>query len=216
MTNQSDVNQGLTLSDRATLGLLSALEDKKPVTQRSLAVRIGVALGLTNSLLKRAARKGLVKVGEAPAKQYAYYVTPKGFGEKSRLVAEYLSSSLTFFRKARGEFADVHRDALNRGHKRIALYGVGELAEIAFLSAQEVGVELYCIVQPGSNAPVFTGLPVYSSVESALYENVDAIIIASRENPQATYDQLCDHFGSHQIFSVPLLHVTRNGKGRDV
>jgi len=155
MPQHDDVNAGLKLSDRATLSLLAVLEDDGHATQRGLAARIGVALGLTNTLLKRAVRKGLVKVKDVPAKRFAYYVTPKGFSEKSRLVADYLSSSLSFFRQAREEYTDVCQLAVDRGHKRIALYGAGELAEIAMLSAQGVGAELTGLVQVGTNQAEF-------------------------------------------------------------
>src|SRR3546814_11880534 len=64
---------------------------------------MGVALGLANALLKRCAAKGLVKIQNAPARRYAYYLTPKGFAEKSRLVAEYLEPSLHFFRGSRSQ-----------------------------------------------------------------------------------------------------------------
>ncbi len=213
MANQNDARDGLKLTDRATLSLLSALEGEEPLTQRSLAVRIGVALGLTNSLLKRAIRKGLIKVRNIPARRYAYYVTPKGFGEKSRLVAEYLASSLDFFRQAREEYSDIYRHALGRGHKRIVLYGMGELAEIAILSAQETGAELCGIVHIGSNQALFSGLPVYSTLEAALAENVDAVVITGTDAPQDAYDHLVQHVEVERIFAAPLLHVTRNGKG---
>jgi DNA-binding MarR family transcriptional regulator len=78
-----------------TLELLEAIEEKSDVTQRRLARELGVALGLANSYLKRCERKGLVKIHKAPANRYLYYLTPKGFAEKSRLTAEYLSASFS-------------------------------------------------------------------------------------------------------------------------
>ena len=51
-------------------------------------------------------KKGFVKAKAAPYKRYAYYLTPKGFNEKSRLVAQYLEVSLDFFRTAR---TPIHR-----------------------------------------------------------------------------------------------------------
>ena len=80
-----------------TLGLLSAVGDETRHSQRSLASELGIALGLTNAYLRRCVRKGLIKVSGAPANRYAYYLTPKGFTEKSRLTAKYLSKSLRFF-----------------------------------------------------------------------------------------------------------------------
>ena len=74
--------------------MLQAVEESSDVTQRHLAQSMGVALGLANSNLRRCARKGLIKVQQAPADRYLYYLTPKGFAEKSRLTADYLSISL--------------------------------------------------------------------------------------------------------------------------
>jgi len=213
MSEPGNAKNGLKLADRATLSLLSVLEDDGHATQRGLAVRIGVALGLTNSLLKRAVRKGLVKVKDVPAKRFAYYVTPKGFSEKSRLVAEYLTSSLTFFRQARDEYTDLCQQAMDCGHKRIALYGAGELAEIAILSAQEVEVEVCGVVHTGSNQAHFCGLPIYSALDVALARNVDAVVITSIDAPQAAYDHLVQHVSADRVFAAPMLHVSRKGAG---
>ena len=84
-----------------TLGVLSAVEADSSITQRSLARELGVALGLTNSYFKKCIEKGLVKIKQVPANRYAYYLTPKGFSEKSRLTAEYLKSSFSFYRRAK-------------------------------------------------------------------------------------------------------------------
>src|SRR5689334_4018081 len=86
-----------------TLGMLTAVEGNSGVTQRTLARELGIALGLTNTYIKRCVNKGLIKVTHIPAKRYAYYLTPKGFSEKSRLTAQYLTHSFNFFRIARAQ-----------------------------------------------------------------------------------------------------------------
>ena len=53
------------------LEILTALGEGTPVTQRALAARLGVALGLANLCLRRLASKGLIKVIEFPAKPSA-------------------------------------------------------------------------------------------------------------------------------------------------
>jgi len=213
MLEPNETRNGLKLTDRATLSLLATLEEGEPVTQRSLAARIGVALGLTNSLLKRAVRKGLVKVQQVPAKRYAYFVTPKGFSEKGRLVAEYLSSSLTFFRQARREYEDLYELILARGHKRVLLYGAGELAEIAVMSALSSEVELVAVAHSGSNLETFSGLPVLSTMDALLATGVEAVVITSADNPQQAYEDLLEHLPSDAIFFAPLQHITRNNNG---
>lgn len=209
MPDQNNPREGLKLTDHATLSLLSELESESYHTQRGLAQRIGIALGLTNSLLKRAIRKGLVKVKEAPAKRYAYYVTPKGFSEKSRLVAGYLGSSLAFFRQAREEYAEIYEALAEQGHKRVALCGIGDLAEIAMLSAQGQGVQLCGIIEPGSNQSGFTGLSVYSSIQAALEDEIDVVVITTTSAPQDMFNHLAEHIDAERIYAAPLLHITR-------
>src|SRR3546814_3103683 len=84
-----------------------AIERGEVVTQVALKQRIGVSVGLINALLKRSVHKGYVKVRKVPYRRYAYYLTPQGFGEKSRLVAKYLETSLSFFREARSQYAEL-------------------------------------------------------------------------------------------------------------
>jgi DNA-binding MarR family transcriptional regulator len=84
---------------RIVLGLLESVERDGAQSQRKLASDLGIALGLLNAHLRRFVKKGLLKIGRAPARRYAYYLTPHGFAEKSRLTVEYLSSSFSFFRR---------------------------------------------------------------------------------------------------------------------
>src|SRR5690242_21548044 len=123
--------------DRIVLGLLTSVEADGARSQRRIAAELGIALGLLNAYLKRAIKKGLVKIGQAPARRYAYYLTPHGFAEKSRLTVEYLSNSFSFFRRARQDCSSVLRSARARGWSRIALAGVSDLAEIAILCSLE-------------------------------------------------------------------------------
>jgi DNA-binding MarR family transcriptional regulator len=87
-----------------TLGLLQAVHENDSLTQRSAAQDLGIALGLANAYLKRCVKKGLIKVQQVPPNRYAYYLTPQGFAEKSRLTAEYLSYSFSVFRRARADW----------------------------------------------------------------------------------------------------------------
>ncbi len=108
-------------------GLLTSIERDSAVTQRKLAGDLGIALGLANAYLRRCVRKGLVKVSQVPLNRYAYYLTPQGFAEKSRLTAEYLAYSFDFFRRARQDCSEVLRQCAARGWRRVVLYGGGRI-----------------------------------------------------------------------------------------
>ena len=121
------------MADRADIHtemeLLSSLERGEAVTQLALSKQVvGPQLGLVNALLKRAAKKVQSKVRAVPPRRWAFYLTPKGFAEKSRLVAAYLDRSLVFFREARGEYTGLFTGLRGAGIRRIILVGQGELA----------------------------------------------------------------------------------------
>src|SRR6202167_4952425 len=108
---------------KIVLGLLESVERDGAQSQRMLASDLGIALGLVNAYLKRCIKKGLVKVGQAPARRYAYYLTPHGFTKKSRLTIEFMSYWFTLFRRAKIDCMAALEAARARGYVRIALVG---------------------------------------------------------------------------------------------
>lgn len=177
------------------LNLLAAIERDSSVTQRSLARDLGIALGLANAYLRRCVRKGLVKMREVPINRYGYYLTPQGFAEKSRLTAEYLAVSLDFFRRARTDCAAVFQHCEAQGWRRVALYGAGELAEIATLGAGESAVAVLCVIDPEKAGRRCAGLPVVADLAAAREAvgeaGLDAVILTDMRAPQASFEALC-------------------------
>ena len=191
----------------AELDFLAAIERGEIVTQMTLRRRIGVSVGMVNALVKRAVGKGFAKVSQAPYKRYAYYLTPQGFAEKSRLVAEYLETSLDFFRRARAEYAELFVRARLIGLPRIALVGRGELTEIAVLAALGEGVSIDAILDPETNEAERHGVRVVRDISEVA---VDAVVITESRSPQATYEQMCAVFDPSKVFAPPLLRITPN------
>ena len=187
------------------LGLLAAVGDEARHSQRSLARELGIALGLTNAYLRRCVRKGLIKVAAVPANRYAYYLTPKGFAEKSRLTAQFLSNSLHFYRRARDEMDDVLNQCAERGWKRIALVGRSDLAEIAILCSLQRSIEIVGVVDGAANETRFLQIPVVRDV--AMLGAVDGLLLTDMTAPQATYDALLAA-GSRAVAVPRLLKVT--------
>src|SRR5271163_4628470 len=151
-------------NERIVLGLLSSVESDGARSQRRIAAELGIALGLVNAYLKRCVKKGLVKVQDAPARRYAYYLTPQGFAEKSRLTVQYLSDSFSFFRKAKDDCTRLFKEAAEREFERLVLVGKSDLAEIAILCAVEAGAKVVAIVDPEcERSGRFVGVEVVGS-----------------------------------------------------
>jgi DNA-binding MarR family transcriptional regulator len=190
-----------------TLRVLNAIEDNSVVTQRSLARELGIALGLANSYLRRCAAKGLIKVAQVPARRYAYYLTPQGFAEKSRLTAQYLSQSLTFFRLAREQCQAAFATCEREGWKRVALCGSGELADIALLCRDGYEVEILGIVDPAAAVSPRRKLAIVDRL--AALGAVDAAIVTDTVSPQATYDRIALELPLDRVLAPRVLHVSR-------
>ncbi len=176
-------------------GLLTSIERDSTLTQRKLAGDLGIALGLANAYLRHCVRKGLIKVSQVPLNRYAYYLTPQGFAEKSRLTAEYLTVSFEFFRRARQNTSEILWQCAAHGWRRVALYGAGELAEIAALCAGDSGVEIVCIVDSAAAGKHCAGLPVVADLAAARHcaspHGLDAIVLTDTRSPQTSFEQLC-------------------------
>jgi DNA-binding MarR family transcriptional regulator len=169
------------------LRLLTALEEGPPLTQRALAERLGIALGLANLCLKRLARKGYIKVvqfNDRPAarKRLRYLLTPKGVAEKSRLSYEYMVYSLRLYSRTRQTLRESLSWLAARELKRVALYGTGDAAELAYLTLKECGIEPVGVYADAPDGR-FLGFPVLPVAELD-GDEIDRLIVATFEPPE--------------------------------
>jgi|SaaInlStandDraft_7_1057024.scaffolds.fasta_scaffold01762_5 DNA-binding MarR family transcriptional regulator len=201
--NSTTSEQAGDAENRITLDLLNAVHENAQASQRSLASDLGIALGLTNAYLKRCVRKGLVKVAQAPANRYAYYLTPKGFSEKSRLTAGYLKRSFDFYRHARSECDDALANCAAHNWNRVVLVGTGDLAEIALLCALQHGVTIVGVLDAHSMGTTFIHVPLAQKIDAL--GSIDAALITDVSKPQRAYLSLGDALPTDRIIVPPLL-----------
>jgi DNA-binding Lrp family transcriptional regulator len=140
------------------LKLLEAVEADSRVTQRTLATKLGIALGLTNIYLKRLVRKGYIKCVNVQPNRIAYLITPRGITEKARLTYEFMDYSLHLYGEVRQHLRSVLHECA-AAHRRVAIYGRGEAAELAYLSLKEFGLDPVAIFD-GEGGREFLGMPV--------------------------------------------------------
>ena len=191
--------------DSRTLEILDTVERDQRVSQRSLSRQLGVALGLANSYLNRCVRKGWVKVQQAPANRYLYYLTPTGFAEKSRLTAEYLSTSLSFYREAGDSCALLLDQCVANNWQRLLLCGVSDLAEIATLRAMERDVTIVGFYDPGSDRERFLGKPVWHDLIQA--EQHDARMLTEITRPHELHAAISGLGGDVPLLAPAVLRL---------
>lgn len=169
----------MDLQGQRDLLLLSELDRDSGATQRMLASRLGVALGLTNLYLKRLARQGYIKITTTPRSRIRYLLTPQGLAEKSRLTYQHMQESLSYYRDMRGRLKEMLSTLDGVNSQRVAICGTSELAELAYLSLREMRIDCVGFID-GDSRESFLSCPV-SSPDRIDGWNFDRVLIADLE-----------------------------------
>jgi DNA-binding MarR family transcriptional regulator len=174
-----------------SLQILDELSNNDSLTQRDLSSRLGIALGLVNSYIKNLISKGYITVKAIPPKRYAYYLTPKGFAEKTRLTYDLLHDYTRIYRETRSNVKKMFHDLQEAGVKKIVFAGADEVAEIAYISLQETGIELSGVVDDDKEGKNFFGRPVqqFERVHDLPY---DIVLVSSYLKRNRIFSKLVD------------------------
>jgi DNA-binding MarR family transcriptional regulator len=154
--------------------ILEEIASSPEVSQRSLSATLGIALGLTNSLLKGLVRRGWVRVSRVKRQRVRYLLTPAGLAEKARLSQHAFHSAVDRYRTARVHVHDMFERVSaewteGAPAKPVVFYGSGELAEIGYICLQETDLTLVAVIDTVGRGQFF-GVPVFdrSRAEEAL------------------------------------------------
>jgi hypothetical protein len=170
------VKSSLRVSDRHEVSLsrhsaytrriLDRVAQEAPVSQRSLSQELGIALGLTNLLLRRLAANGWIRIVRLRPNHARYLLTPAGLVQKARLSRDYFLHTVRFYGEARDR---VQQQLAQIGHASatepasIVLYGAGELAEVGWICVQRTSLRLIGVVDDYNAGLDFFGCAVQPS-----------------------------------------------------
>jgi len=163
------------------LRLMGEIERNGSFSQRELARRLNLSLGLVNRFIKRLVNKGYFKVKTLPRNRVKYLVTPKGLAQKSRLTVEYLKYSVNFYKEIKSLLVSRFKEMEARGIRRILFCGSGEVAELAFLYLQLTGIRLAGVVDNEQQGSIFFGHRV-AGTDRLNTKDWDGILITRLED----------------------------------
>jgi len=172
-----------------TLQILDEVATGKPLTQRDLSNKLGIALGMTNNYLKRLAREGYIQIIQAERKRLHYLLTPKGIAEKSALTYRYIKRSYQFFTDARRKLEVFFLDLEKAGVRSIVLYKATVIAEIAVLVLQDRSIQLLTIVDDATAGTTFLGYGI-DPVKSLADLKFDRVLVTTEEPTEKVADHL--------------------------
>jgi DNA-binding Lrp family transcriptional regulator len=129
------------------LRLLEELERNPVISQRELSHKFNIALGVTNACLRRMVRKGWIQIRELNRKRIGYYLTKRGFLEKSKLTFNLVTGIVQHYSDLKKVIGDRLLEMQVDGVKRVVFYGVSDEMEVAYITLQGVDLKLVGIVE---------------------------------------------------------------------
>ena len=106
----------IMLSDDIRHKIFKAIEEEPEISQRELAIRLGVSLGKTNFCLQALMEKGWIKVQNFKNNKnklaYAYLLTPSGIEEKAKVTVRYLRHKMNEYEILKREIEELSKEAM--------------------------------------------------------------------------------------------------------
>ncbi len=159
------------------LRLLEEVEATPDISQRNLAHRLGVALGVANLLLGKMATKGQLRINRVGWRQWIYSLTPSGVAHKVKLTLGYVDRFLNHYDRVR---LLLRQDLAELGlnvESRVAIYGTSGLAELTYLGLRDFGIEEIEVYDEDGKSPVFLGIPV-KPLTGIAAEDFSVVVVA--------------------------------------
>ena len=190
--------------------MLSEVEENPQVTQRQLSQRAGIALGLTNVMLRNLVQKGYVRATQAGWKRWLYNLTPEGFSHKLRLTLGYVHRVLDHYKTVRHTLREQLAPLSLNAESRVAIYGTGEFAELVYLGLRDLGIEeIEIFDQNHANGARFLAMPV-GDLASLEPERYDGVVLAILGDAEKNLTKLTEH----GVDRAKLVAFFLDGKGR--
>jgi DNA-binding MarR family transcriptional regulator len=115
------------ISSEKELELLEAIYTREEVHQRDLANVLGISLGMTNSILKRLVKKGLLTIQKVNNRNIMYAVSPDGIDAIARRSYRYFKRTIKNVVYYRQKIEDIIGTARAAGHREVVLIGASDL-----------------------------------------------------------------------------------------
>ena len=167
------------------LQVLNEVEETPDLSQRELSRRVGVALGLTNFIIRDLTRRGYIRATRANWKRWIYTLTPDGISHKIRLTLSYVHRVLDDYEKVR-LLLNNHLEELGLNQEsRVAVLGTTEFASLVYLGLKEMGIEeIDFFSEQTQEKPRFLGTAVLE-ISVLNCDQYDRVILASAEHQSA-------------------------------
>ena len=139
------------------LDTLLEIKDNPSLSQRSLAHKLNISLGLTNAILQNLIHRGWIKAQKLTGRKILYLITPEGMANVSRLMYSRFQETLHYYHYTRDLLTAYLIKLYQQGEKTINIYGTSQLAEITYYAGIGTPLKLNAIISDDPSKGKFLG-----------------------------------------------------------
>ena len=163
--------------------ILDLIEKDANITQREISKSIGVAVSMTNLYLDNYEKEGLIKRKKHSTKTVEYFVTKKGMERRKLLNIWHLKSSHEVYLSAKNNITSFLSQIIDKGFKKILLYGAGEVAEIMLQVMNDdntLPLEVLAVIDDNhtKKGEIIVNLPIIQKEDINKFKH-DGILVSS-------------------------------------
>jgi predicted transcriptional regulator len=139
------------------LDTLLELKENPSLSQRSLAHKLNISLGLTNSILQNLIHRGLIKIQKLTGRKILYLITPKGMIQATNFIYDRVQETQHYYQYAKDLLTTHFINLYDKGARKAVIYGTNQLAEITYLSILDTPLKLHSILSDDPSKKKFLG-----------------------------------------------------------
>lgn len=140
------------MSEKIHLDTLLEIEKNPSTTQRSLSRKLNISLGLTNAILKNLIKRGWIKAQKLSGRKILYLITPQGMARVTNLLYDRFRETQKYYQYTKELINSYLNTVYQQGVREVAIYGINQLAEIAYLSLLDSPLRFHSIITADSTA----------------------------------------------------------------
>ena len=128
--------------DLATLQVISeTLREDPQASQRTLAKKTNMSLGMMNAILGRFAERGWIMLANVNRRKLAYAITPDGIAELAKRGKSFALRTFKLANVYSETFCKKFQEAKTSGKTKVVLYGDSYIKFIIKYACSEVGLK---------------------------------------------------------------------------
>jgi len=144
---------------------LNELKQNPSTSQRSLASKLNISLGLTNEILQNLIKRGWIKASKLKGRKWLYLVTPAGMSKATQFAFQRFQDTQKHFWDAVNIIISLLEILHQKGKKKLIILGKNQYTKLILLASTDSPIELTMIISDDQSTKKFLGHQVVSSDE---------------------------------------------------